>query len=424
MQDQLTGQKTAESLSRRAIWLLAAILLVLSPGLGAAGDAPPAASEPPAPGGAVASPADPSITYVSAGGVVPAGLPVDPLASLYLWRAPASGESRLRAQISVIVNEVRWDRRVSPGQGWQTVLALDSVTFPWEQPEVVEGREYRPGELKWYQARVGAGFGWHGPLGRGETFNGLDAALTLEGGALWFQRGSETAPAYVLPVDTFEGRLHLRVRADALSRNDVLIPTRGWSAGLDGNWGVRNRWEPWGDPATGLVTGGRGWVAASGFAYGVVQLPGLSGGQVLVGSLHAGIGSGLDRFSSLRLGGGSNWGDHETLSHPILPAAAMDEIATSRYAMADLEYRVRVVSLLFLQARGTLAWADVPVQFAGGFEKKTPAFPAVTLGLTTGLPWDLALEASWSWNFGLETAGDVEPTKGRSGLTALLVKSF
>ena len=419
MQDQFAGQEISGRRAERVKphLALAALLLALSHGALAAEDAPPAASQP-------AEPADPSITYVSAGGIVPSGLPVDPLASLYLWRAPASGESRLRAQLSVIANELRWDRRVSPGQGWQTVLGLDSTTFPWEQAEVVDGSEYRPGELKWYQARVGAGFGWHGPLGRGETFNGLDAALTLEGGALWFRQGSETAPAFVLPVDTFEGRLHLRVRADALSRNDVLIPTRGWSAGLDGNWGVRNRWEPWGDPATGLVTGGRGWVAASGFAYGVVPLSGLGGEQVLVASLHAGIGSGLDRFSSLRLGGGSNWGDHETLSRPILPGAAMDEIATSRFAIADLEYRVRVVSLLFLQARGTLAWADVPVQFAGGFEKKTPAFPAVTLGLTTGLPWDMALEASWSWNFGLESAGDVAPTKGRSGVTALLVKSF
>ena len=131
------------SRSRRTAGLLAALLLLAPRGARAEGDAP--AADP-------VEPADPSITYVSAGGIVPSGLPVDPLASLYLWRAPASGESRLRAQISVIANEVRWDRRVTPGQGWQTVLALDSTTLPWEQAEVVGGREYRPGELKWYQA--------------------------------------------------------------------------------------------------------------------------------------------------------------------------------------------------------------------------------------------------------------------------------
>jgi hypothetical protein len=372
----------------------------------------------------VAAPAEPAITYVSAGGIVSSGLPVDPIGGLYLWRAPLTGESRLRAVLSGIANEVRWDRRLRPGGGWATVLTLDSMTLPWAQAEIVDGQEFRAGELKWYQARAGAGLGWHAPLGRGETYNGLDAALTLEAGALWFQRGSETDPAFVLPVDTFEGRLHLRVRADALSRNDLLLPTRGWSAGLDGTWGVRNRWEPWGDPATGLVSGGKGWIAASGFAYAALPLPGLSGRQSLVASLHAGIGSGLDRFSSFRLGGGSTWGDFETLSRPVLPAAAMDEIATSRYAIVDLEYRVRIVSLLFLQARGTLAWADVPVQVTGGVETKTPALPAVTAGLTTGLPWDMALEFSWSWNFGLVSAGDAEPTKGRSGFLVVLSKAF
>jgi hypothetical protein len=298
------------------------------------------------------------------------------------------------------------------------------MTLPWDQAEIVNGEEYGAGELKWYQARVGAGLGWHAPLGRGETFNGLYASLTLEGGALWFQRGSETAPGYVLPVDTFEGRLHFRLRADALSRNDLLLPTTGWSAGFDGTWGVRNRWEPWGDPSVGLATGGRGWTAASAFAYAALPLAGSSGRHALVASLHAGIGSGLDRFSSFRLGGGSNWGDHETLSRPVLPGAAMDEIATSRYAIVDLEYRVRIVSLLFFQARGTLAWADVPVQAAGAVETRTPAFSAVTAGVTTGLPWDMALELAWSWNFGLERAADPAPTKGRSGLLAVLIKSF
>lgn len=395
----------------RVLALLAAATLLLPAGLRAQESGPPA-------------PADPSITYLSAGAIVPSGLPVDPLGSLYLWRAPSGGEGRFRAVVSVIANEVRWNRRIRPDAGWETVLSLDSLTLPWDQAEIVGGQEYLPGELRWYQARVGAGFGWHAPLGRGEDFNGLDAALTLEGGALWFQSGGKTDPAFVLPADTFEARLHFRFRADALSRNDLLLPTRGWSAGLDGIGGVRNRWEPWGEPSSGLATGGRGWTAASGFAYGALPLPGLSGRQALVASFHAGIGSGLDRFSSFRLGGGTNWGDHETLSRPILPAAAMDEIATSRYAMVDLEYRLRIVSLLFFQARGTLAWADVPVPVNGGFEKKTPAFPAVTAGLTTGLPWDVGLELSWSWNFGLESAGDGAPTRGRSGLLAVLIKSF
>jgi hypothetical protein len=36
----------------------------------------------------------------------------------------------------------------------------------------------------------------------------------------------------------------------------------------------------------------------------------------------------------------------------------------------------------------------------------------------------MALEFSWSWNFGLVSAGDAEPTKGRSGLLVVLTKAF
>ncbi len=284
--------------------LLLSVLLGASAPVRADGGPPPGASGSGSPEAIGAPAAEPSIAYVSLGGIVPAGLPADPLGSLYLWREPATGEGRLRGVLSGIANELRWDRRLRPGAGWESVVTFDSMTLPWEQAEVVGGQEYRPGELKWYQARVGAGLGWHRPFGRRETFNGLDVALTLEAGALWFQAGSETAPGFVLPVDTFEGRLHLRARADALSRNDVLLLTKGWSAGVDGNWGVRSRWEPWGDPSTGLVTGGKGWVGASGFAYLALPLDGPSGRQGLVASLHAGVGSGQDRFSSFRLGGG------------------------------------------------------------------------------------------------------------------------
>ena len=63
-------------------------------------------------------------------------------------------------------------------------------------------------------------------------------------------------------------------------------------------------------------------------------------------------------FSALRLSGGSNAGDFESLSQPILPAAAFDEIATRGYGILNLEYRFEALFFLFLHARGTLARAD------------------------------------------------------------------
>lgn len=364
------------------------------------------------------------VSYVSLGAAFPQGLKGDPFGAVYLWRAPVSGESRLRASVTGIANEVRWDHQIGRNGKLAWVATLDSLTIPWERAEVVQGMEERAGELKWDQARVGGGLAFHEPLGPRESYNGLDAALTLEAGALWFGRGSETAESFVLPTDTLETRLHFRLRADALERNLLSLPVQGWSAGVDGTWGVRNRWAPWGSPASGLETGGRTWLAVNAFAFAALGIPGLPAEHRLISSVHAGVGSDLDRFSSFRLGSGSTWGDFETLSHPIVPAAGMEEFATSRYATADLEYRVGLFSFLFLQLRGTLAWVDRPVLVAGGVEMRTGAFPAVTAGLTTGLPWDAAMELAWSRNFGLEKAGESGTTKGRSGFLVTLSKVF
>jgi hypothetical protein len=121
--------------------------------------------------------------------------------------------------------------------------------------------------------------------------------------------------------------------------------------------------------------------------------------------LHAGIGGGLDRFSSVRLGSGSTWGDFETLSHAYLPGAGVDELASTRYAIADLEYRYEALFFLFLQARGTLAWADRTTRRDGSLALRGGAFPAVSVGFTTALPWSLALESALFRNFGLERTG-------------------
>jgi hypothetical protein len=183
-------------------------------------------------------------------------------------------------------------------------------------------------------------------------------------------------------------------------------------------------WEPWGLPAEGLETGGDSWLAASAFAYVATGIPGLSERHTLVASAHAGTGSDLDRFSAFRLGSGSTWGDFETLSRVVLPAAGVDEIATSRYATVDLEYRFEPIFFLALQLRGTLAWADVPVRAGTGVETRTGSFPAVSAGFTTGLPWNLSMEFSGSWSFGLENTVDGRVEKGRAGFFVSVTREF
>ncbi len=277
-------------------------------------------------------------------------------------------------------------------------MGLDTLTLPWARSEYVQGERLRSEELEWHQARLGLGAAWHRALAPGAVENAFDAALTLEGGGLWFARGARTRADYVAPTSTAEARLHLRVRADALERNLLELPHRGWSLGLDAVAARRARWRSWGAPES-LETGGRSWEAISGFAFAALGPPGLSERHRLIASLHAGVGGDLDRFSSFRLGSGSTWGDFETLSRATVPAAGLDEIATSRYAIADLEYRYEVLFFLYLQV-------------------------TVTAGVTTGLPWKLALELAVSYDFGLEVVRDGRVEKGRTGFLFSLTREF
>ena len=368
------------------------------------------------------------ITYLSLGAVLlvdgPDGLGFGPSGGVYLWRAPEEGTSRLRAILAGISNELRSDLAISENRALALVTTIDSLTPPWARSEYVEGVRQRSEELEWSQARIGLGLAGHGRIGPGAIDNVLDVALTLETGNLWFDEGSHTDPAFVVPTDTFEYRGHLRVRADALVRSLLELPFRGWSLGVDGVWGRRTKWDPWGLPSEGLETGGATWLAASAFAYAATGIPGLSERHTLVASAHAGTGSDLDRFSAFRLGSGSTWGDYETLSRVILPAAGVDEIATARYATFDLEYRYTPVFFLDLQLRGTLAWCDVPVNGAAGIETRTGSFPAVTAGFTSGLPWNLAMEFAVSRNFGLAKTVDGRVEKGRTGFFVSVTREF
>ena len=124
------------------------------------------------------------------------------------------------------------------------------------------------------------------------------------------------------------------------------------------------------------------------------------------------------------IGCGSTWGDFETLSRVVLPAAGVDEIAAARYATVDLEYRFEPFFFLFLQLRGTLAWADAPVNGPEGVGVRGRPLPALTVGFTTGLPWNLAMELAASRNFGLEKSVDGRVEKGRTGFFVSVTREF
>jgi hypothetical protein len=351
-----------------------------------------------------------------------------PTGGVLLWRNPDSGQSRLRAILSGLYDDVRYARRLGAGSAWEAVATFENTTLPFNRSEYVEGERIASEELKWGSVRAGAGIGYRHTIAPGHQDNALEMALTYEPGYIYFSRGDETAEAFLLPENTYEGRFHLRLRADGLERNVLELPHRGWAAGLEGLAGRRSEWEDWGGPVFGIqrAEDGRTWSSVAAYAVAATGIPGVASERhSLIASAYAGTGSNLDRFSAFRLGGGSNAGDYETLSQPILPAAAFEEFPCSRYEIANLEYRYQALFFLYLQARGTAARLDrARFSSRGTVENETDTLGAVTAAVTSGFLWNSSLEIAYSYNFDLFRQQDGVAKRGGGAFYLFWTKEF
>ncbi|MGZ5382102.1 MAG: hypothetical protein ACXWFQ_09570 [Thermoanaerobaculia bacterium] len=349
-----------------------------------------------------------------------------PAGALLLWRNRNGGEERFRAVLLGIYDDIRWNRRLSGRL--ESVLTFENTTLPWARSEYVEGRRIASEELEWSFVRAGLGFATRFTIAPSLQENAVEAALTYEPGVLFFRRGSDTSESFQPPSDAYEGRVHGRLRGDAFERNLLELPHHGFGAGFDAFWAHRAGWQDWGGGPTGLHAGDgtRSWSAVSGYALAALPVPFVNSERHrLLVSAYGGAGSSLDRFSALRLSGGSNAGDFESLSQPILPAAAFDEIATRRYGILNLEYRFEALFFLFLSARGTLARADrARFDAQGGFVNRTDWLNGITVGLTSGFVWSSTIELFFSRNFGLESRQNDVFTKGRNALYFSFTKEF
>lgn len=366
------------------------------------------------------------------GGAVisPAGAEGDafsPQGAVYLWRNPGSGAWTLRATLLGLYDDVRHTRRLSAP--FEAVVSFENTTSPWARADRVEGRRIDGEELRWSMLRAGLGAGLRIPLAPHHQDNALQAALTYEAGGLLFRRASGTSPSFREPGDVYEGRVHLRARADALERNLLERPHSGWAAGLDAIRARRAGPTDWGGGPTGphAAADGRTWSALSAYALAAFPLPFVNGSRHRVlASAYAGTGSDLDRFSAFRLSGGTNSGDFESLATPVYPAAAFDEIASRGYLLASVEYRWEVFFFLYLHAIGTFGHADRARSAPdGGIAGRTDSFGAVTLGITSGFLWSSTVEVFLSRNGGLERRPEGGPaTAGRSALFVSVTKAF
>ncbi|MGH8508051.1 MAG: hypothetical protein ACREVH_04960, partial [Gammaproteobacteria bacterium] len=298
--------------------------------------------------------------------------------------------------------------------GAEAVLTFENFNVPFARPEYVEGQRIESVDLEWQYIRGGLGLGYHTPLAPGHQDNALELTLTYEPGFIWFEPDDDTASSFIVPRDTYEGRAHLRLRADALERNLMELAHRGYTAGADLLYGHRANWQDWGEAVFGIADAEaeQDYFVASLYAVVAGGVPLLdSERHRLTASLHAGIGKDLDRFSAFRLFSRPTAWEWEAVSRPDLPGAIFDEFFSRSYGIVELRYRYEALFFFYPYVRANWAWVDRPrFQGDGRIANQMDSLPSVGAGLISGAPWKSQVELNYVYNFGI-----LRDTNGATG---------
>jgi hypothetical protein len=172
-----------------------------------------------------------------------------PFGAFYVWRHSDDYKERFRGSFSVAVNDVAYNVGSHASNGWELRFTFNNMIIPLGRAEYVEGQIIRDVEVEWNYAFAGVGLAYRKWLAPGQQDNALEVSLTYEPGYRWFQRSKGTARGFIVPTDTYEGRLHARLRRDALERNIMELPHRGYAFGGDFLYGHRATWGRWGGVA-------------------------------------------------------------------------------------------------------------------------------------------------------------------------------
>jgi hypothetical protein len=343
-----------------------------------------------------------------------------PFGAFYVWRHSDDYKQRFRGTFSVAVNDLAYNVGSRSSNGWELRFTLNNMIIPLGRSEYVEGQIIRDVDLEWNYVFAGFGLAYRKLLSPGHQDNALELSLTYEPGYRWFKRTSDTAANFVVPSDTYEGRVHARVRKDALNRNLMELPHEGYAFGGDFFYGHRAKWEAWGGGPFNLPNVGREreYLMGSIFAVTASGLPWVASERHrLISSLYGGIGRNLDRFSTFRLPGRPTGYEWEALALPMLPSVAFNELFPTRYAIAHLEYRYEAMFFLYPYIRGSWGLIEQPrFQPDGRINNQMDSLPAVSGGVVSGAPWKSQIELNYSYNFGIfSDRGGGPPLPGRHG---------
>ncbi|MBX3234678.1 MAG: hypothetical protein KF814_00880 [Nitrospiraceae bacterium] len=349
----------------------------------------------------------------------PSQMEMLPFGALYVWRNWDGDNRRFRGTFSGVVNDIDYTIGLRSLPNWSLVFTLDNFIAPLGRSEYVEGQRIRGTEIEWNYVFAGFGVGYRFPFVPFEQDSALNVFLTYEPGYRWFKGTGHTSSDYGVPKDTYEGRIHGRIRWDALVRNLMELPHKGFSIGGDVLHGHRAKWGSWGGEPfdTPDYKKEQTYLAASAYAVFAHGLPGIeSERHRLITSFYGGIGKDLDRFSTFRLPGRPTGFEWDAISLPTMPGVAFNELFPRRYAIASVTYRYEALFFLYPYVTATYGLVERPRQTPQGVRNTTDSLPALGGGFVTGAPWKSQLELNYSYNFGMfrDPAG-APPTKGGHG---------
>jgi hypothetical protein len=351
----------------------------------------------------------------------PSQLEVLPFGALYVWRNWDNDNRRFRGAFSVAVNDLDYTIGLRTYPNWSLIFSLDNFIIPLGRSEYVEGQRIRQSEIEWNYVFGGVGLGYRLPIHPFSQDSAVNVFVTYEPGYRWFKGTDHTSPQYIVPKDTYEGRIHLRIRVDSLTRNLMELPHQGFTMGGDLMHGHRATWSQWGGPPfdTPDFKKERTYVTATAYALVAGGVPFVNSDKHrLITSLHGGIGKDQDRFSAFRLPGRPTGYEWEAVSLPMIHGVAFNELFPRRYAVANLQYRYEALFFLYPYIEGTWGLVERPLFTSdGGIKNVTDSMPALGGGIVSGAPWRSQIELNYTYNFGIyRDPGGGPPTKGGHGM--------
>lgn len=320
-----------------------------------------------------------------------------PFAAFYLKRYRPSW--RLRGILSGFVNDIEGARTL--GDGMELLGRWNNNTVPFATAEIVDGREVDATSIITGSFSGSVGIGYRRPVAPYQVDNDLRLQLYYNAGYLYTGRVAETGPDVRLPPSTFVHGFTLRAKYDGIRRNIMELPHEGWAGGVELELGRRNHWK---DHTLGgtLFRGDktRDYIKAALFFTGATGIPALSERHRLIGTFHAGFSpqDRIDRFSAFRIGGGPYPSESDDLYRYWYPGATFDQFYASDFVIGSLEYRYELLFFLYLHLRGTIAEVNRPFFRESHIDLKHDYSGAVSVGLTSGLPWDSMLYLEYTYD--------------------------